>query len=120
MPVQYLFNSRGMWIAFQQWRHVYDERCNWIGWLPWGNHEVATQEGDYLGTIVDGNRFYCFEDRPRWSHPGNPTGPSYPAQPRDPGMAARAVLPLGATDVASLSKSRDQSSRPSARDGDVA
>lgn len=120
MHVQYLFNSRGEWIAFRHGQEVFDERCNWIGWLPWGNHEVATHEGDYLGTIVDGNRFYCFEDRPRRSHPGNPARPTYPAQQACPAGAARAVLPVGATDVASLEKSRDQSSGPAARDGATA
>lgn len=116
MEIRFLFNSRGEWIAFRHGQDVFDERCNWIGWLPWGNHEVATYEGEYLGTIVDGNRFYYFEDRPRRSHPGNPTRPTHPAHQASPIAAARAVLPAGATDVASLKKSRDQSAGPSAED----
>lgn len=36
MNVQFLFNSSGEWIAFRQQQHVFDERSNWIGWLPWG------------------------------------------------------------------------------------
>ncbi len=67
----------------------------------------ATHEGDYLGTIVDVNRFYHFADRPRRPNPGFPERPTYPALPDSPGLAARAVLPVGATDVASLEKSRD-------------
>jgi hypothetical protein len=110
MHVQYLFNSDGEWIAFRHGQGVFDERCNWIGWLPWGNHEVANQEGEYLGTIVDVNRFYYFVDRPRRPNPGYPERPTYPALPDSPGLAARAVLPVGATDVARLEKSRDRSS----------
>ncbi len=117
MQVQYLFNSRGEWIAFRHGQGVFDKRCNWIGWLPWGNHEVATQVGDYSGTIVDVNRFYYFADRPHRPNPGYPERPTYPALPDSPGLAARAVLPVGAADVASLEKSRDQSSGPAASDG---
>jgi hypothetical protein len=102
MDFQYLFNSTGDWIAFRQRQHVYDGRCNWIGWLPWGNHEVATLEGEYMGTIVDVNRFYYFADRPRRPNPGLPSRPAYPALPDSPGLAASVVLPVGATDVAKL------------------
>lgn len=42
MDVKFLFNSSGEWIAFRQRQHVFDERSNWIGWLPWGNQEVAS------------------------------------------------------------------------------
>ncbi len=104
MHVQYLFNSGGEWIAFRQGQEVFDERCCWIGWLPWGNHEVASQEGEYLGTIVDENRFYYFEDRPRRSNPGNPARPATPAHQACPVGVARVVLPVGATDVARLKK----------------
>ncbi len=117
MDIQYLFNSRGEWIAFRDRQGVFDERCNWIGWLPWGNHEVATHEGEYLGTIVDVNRFYYFADRPRRLNPGYPERPTYPALPNNPGLAARAVLPVGAADVARLERSRDQRSGPATRDG---
>lgn len=116
MDFQYLFNSTGEWIAFRQWQHVFDKRCNWIGWLPWGHHEVATEEGDYLGTIVGANRFYYFADRPHRSHPGAPSRLTYPPFPANPALVARVVLPVGAIDVPSLEKSRDQSPGPAARD----
>jgi len=118
--VQHLFNSGGKWIAFRQQQQVFDERCNWIGWLPWGNHEVATQEGEYLGTIVDGNRFYYFVDRPRRSHPGHPTQPTYPVHQERPVGAVRVVLPPGAIDVVSLKRSRDQGFGSSAQDVETA
>lgn len=104
MGFQYLFNSQGEWIAFRELQHIYDNHGNWIGWLPWGNDEVATQEGEYLGTIVEANRFYYFGNRPHRSHPGNPSSPSYPNRPDRPIARACAVLPIGATDVASLKK----------------
>lgn len=85
-----------------------------------GNHEVATKEGDYLGTIADGDRFYYFEDRPRRPHPGNPAPPTYPAHQECPVRAKRAVPPVGATDMVSLQRSRDQRSESSAEDIETA
>jgi len=102
MVFQYLFNSAGDWIAFRQEKHVFDNRCNWIGWLAWDNRQVATLEGEYMGTIVDVNRLYFFADRPRRPNPGYPSRPTYPTLPDSPGLAASVDLPVGATDVAKL------------------
>ena len=110
MDFQYLFNSSGEWIAFRQGQDVFDDRCNWIGWLPWDDNEVATREGEYLGTIVDENRFYYFGDRLERSHPGPSAPPTYPAFPVRPEAATCVALPVGATDIASLKKkSRSES-----------
>jgi hypothetical protein len=104
MDFQYLFNSSGGWIAFRQGQDVFDERCNWIGWLPWDDNDVATKEGEYLGTIVDTNRFYHFRNSPHRSHPGHSAHPTYPAYPTRPASVTNAVLPDGARDVTSLKK----------------
>lgn len=104
MDLQYLFNSRGEWIAFRQGHDVFDKRCNWVGWLPWGDNSVATNEGDYFGTIVDENRFYYLGHTPHRSHPGHPAYPAYPVFPVHPPAATFGVLPVGARDIASLKK----------------
>ena len=104
MAFQHLFNSSGEWIAFRQGQDVFDKRCNWVGWLPWDDDDVATQEGEYLGTIVDANRFYYFGNRPHRSHPGHSAYPAYPAYPVRPPAATYAMLPVGARDIARLKK----------------
>jgi hypothetical protein len=51
MSVQYLFDSHGDWIAFRKDRYVFDTSGRWVGWLPWGDNDVAGTDGNYLGTI---------------------------------------------------------------------
>ena len=62
MRVQYLFNSSGDWICFKVGKYIYDTDGNWIGWLPWTDNDVVTDDGDYLGTICDKNRIYYFNN----------------------------------------------------------
>ena len=59
MNVHYLFNSSGDWICFKIGKNVFNTNGSWIGWLPWGDDDVVTTEGKYLGTIC-GNRIYYF------------------------------------------------------------
>lgn len=61
-----------------------------IGWLPWGDNEVVSMKGDYLGTIVDRDRIYYFTNHP---YRGNPGYPGYP------GFAGYKPLPSGAKDI---------------------
>ena len=88
--MQYLFNSSGGWIAFRVGKFVYDSDGDWIGWLPWGDADVVTIEGEYLGTIYQGNRFYK-----QIYHPYR----GYPGYPGYPGYAGYAPLPPGTEDV---------------------
>jgi hypothetical protein len=104
MNFQHLFNSSGEWIAFRQGPDVFDERCNWVGWLPWSDNAVATQEGEYLGTIVETNRFYYLSDRPHRSHPGPSAYAIYPAYPVRPESMPHVALPVGARDIARFKK----------------
>jgi hypothetical protein len=85
--VHYLFNSSGNWIAFRVGEFVYDSEGEWVGWLAWKDADVATVDGEYLGTIVDGNRLIRFRNRPYKGYPGYP------------GYAGYSPLPSGASDV---------------------
>lgn len=54
----HLFDSSGDFVAFRRThddRYLFDVDGNWIGWFPWGDADVVTEDGDYLGTVV-GNR----------------------------------------------------------------
>lgn len=85
--VHYLFNSRGNWIAFRVGKFVYDSGCEWVGWLAWKDADVATVDGEYLGTIIDGNRLVRFRNHPYKGYPGYP------------GHAGYSPLPSGASDI---------------------
>jgi hypothetical protein len=105
LAVQYLFNSGGSWIAFRVGKNVFDTACHWIGWMPWDDTDVVTTEGEYLGTIVENDRFCRFRDRPYRNYPGYPGYPGYPDSPGHPGYAVFSSLPPNAEDI-EISKKR--------------
>ena len=63
MAVQYLFDSNGSWIAFRVGKNMFDPDCYWIGWIPWEDTDVVSLDGEYLGTIVENDRFYHCGER---------------------------------------------------------
>ena len=96
--VQYLFNSRGDFIAFRIKNNIFNSKGNWIGWLGWRNADVATPKGKYFGTILNGNRLYRF-NREYNEDPGYPGYPGHPGYPGSPGNAGESTIPDGAIDV---------------------
>lgn len=97
--IQYLFNSDGVWIAFKKGKYVFDTDGNWVGWLPWDDRDVVDTNGNYLGTIFDGNRLYHFTTHPNRGYPGYPGYPGDPGYPGYPGYAGYKLLPRGASDI---------------------
>lgn len=98
MSTQYLFNSKGEWIAFRVDQFLFDKETQWIGWLPWGDNHVVTEDGEYLGTIYN-DRFYEITNPPYRGFPGYPGYPGNPGYPGYPGFAGYSPLPLGAKDI---------------------
>jgi len=98
MAVQYLFNSRGNWIAFRIDRYVYNKHAKWVGWLPWDDVDVVDRQGRYLGTITDGNRLYHYGSHPYRGYPG------YPGYPGYTGFAGYSQRPAGARDIEGLNE----------------
>lgn len=99
MAEQFLFDSRGAWIAFRIGDNVFDAECNWLGWMPWpGYMDVVSVKGEYLGTICDDNRLYRLKNRPfgYTCYPGYPDKPIRPGNPRPESFSP---LPTGAEDV---------------------
>ncbi len=97
--INYLFDSRGNWIAFRKGQHVFDRNSQWIGWTPWQDNEVLTPQGIYLGTITHGNRLYHYRHRLERGLPGRCSTPYSPGifpQPPYPGCA---TLPPWAEDM---------------------
>jgi hypothetical protein len=71
MAVQFLFDSKGMCIAFRIRKYIFNTNGYWIGWLPWNDKDVVTPEGKYLGAIVKGDHFY-YSDKQDRGYPGYP------------------------------------------------
>jgi hypothetical protein len=102
MSVQYLFNSLGQWIAFRKDKYVFNTEGEWIGWLPWQREDVVDVNGNYLGTIYPGNRFYRKSFQIFNGYPGYPGYPSYPGYPGYPGFQGYSPIPAGAEDFQDL------------------
>lgn len=97
--IHYLFNSEGKWIAFKEGKYVFNDKAEWIGWMGWGDADVADKEGKYLGTITHGNRIYYFSNHPYRGYPGYPGSPAYPGRPGYPGQAGYDSPPSGAENI---------------------
>lgn len=76
-PDQYLFDSRGDWIAFRRGNMLFDVDGDVIGWLPWDDGEAVNPRGHYLGTIVP-------DDRLLFAEPMHATAPPFPEYPVSP------------------------------------
>jgi len=79
LPDQYLFDSRGDWIAFRLGNILFDVDGDVIGWLPWEDGEAVNPNGDYLGTIYP-------DDRLLLAKPTRNTAPAFPGYPVLPGL----------------------------------
>jgi len=99
LSVYNLFNSSGEWIAFRIGKNLFNSDAEWVGWFPWGDDDAVTTDGDYLGTVCNGNRFYYFSNKPYRGYPGYPGYPGYHGYPGYPGFAGYSSLPSGASDA---------------------
>ncbi|NLE73449.1 MAG: HEAT repeat domain-containing protein, partial [Actinobacteria bacterium] len=97
--VQYLFDSKGDYIAFRQGVMVFNIDADWIGWLPWDEPDVVTSEGQYLGSITADDRFFKFSDRDARPYAGFPGYPPQPILPPFPSPRGYTELPAAAKDV---------------------
>lgn len=94
----YLYDSRGEPIALRRGRNVHNLRGAWIGWFPWGDAEVVTPGGEYLGTVV-GDELLAQLGHVNRGKPGNPGNPGNPGAPGHPGNRGSRGLRAGYTDV---------------------
>jgi hypothetical protein len=101
--VQHYFNSFGDWIAFRRHRsdrYLFDRKGNWIGWFPWNDNDAVDLNGQYLGTVMDGNRFYQkTSPDPTRSEAGFVVHPGPGGYAGYPGHAAHRVPPFGFKDI---------------------
>ena len=97
--VNYLFDSAGRWIAFRKRQYVFNCDSQWIGWTPWGDNEVYSPNGSYVGTITYGNRLYYYQQREDRGLPGTVEPPPFPGTYSEPVSPGRAVLLPWAEDL---------------------
>jgi len=103
MAVLHYFNSMGEWIAFRRHRDdhfLFDKHGNWVGWFPWHDNDAVDTKGNYLGTVVEGDRFYRrIAYQPVKGKPGYPGYPGHVGYAGYPGHAAYRSPPPGYQDV---------------------
>ena len=85
MDVEYLFDSRGNWIAFKKGIYLFNRSARWIGWFPMEGIAVDT-EGKYLGTIYLNDRLLVNLLQKKVSKAAYPGYPEYPGLPVFPGF----------------------------------
>jgi hypothetical protein len=87
--VNFLFDSDGEAIAFRRTENdkwLWDTDGNCIGWFPWGDGDAVTENGDYIGTVVE-NRLLR---RTSWVYRGYAGYPGYAGYAGYPGYAGYA------------------------------
>ncbi len=101
--VQYLFNSRGDWVAFRDGRYVYDPNGFFLGSMAEDGENVADIEGRYFGTIYPEGRLYrkLFAPEIDAGFLGFPDLPVLPNYPSPPGET---FLPVEADDIPELTR----------------
>jgi hypothetical protein len=78
----YLYDDRGAWVAYRRSNLIFDASTNaTIGFVPYGDGNVAGVSGDYLCTII-GERLFRAA-MPPWSNCGSApsTGAGVPPLP---------------------------------------
>ena len=100
---KYYFNSFGDWVAYRRFpndRYLFNRKGHWIGWLPWNDNEVVDINGQYLGTIVDGDRLLRKSSPdPHRREAGFIVHPGSGGYPGSPGGAPHYPLPFGFKDI---------------------
>lgn len=105
MSIQNLFNSNGDQIAYRIDENIFNLQGERIGWMPWDNKDVVTQNGKYLGSITEENRFYYIKKNRRHRYNGYPPYlnypdyPSYSDYPNYPEYIGQSSLPHNIRDV---------------------
>jgi hypothetical protein len=103
MAVQHYFDSSGEWIAYRRDakdRYLFDWRGYWVGWFLCDFEDVIDLDGNYLATVVDGNRLFRNEKKTVKMVSPIPRDPGLAGYAAFPGRAVRCPLPAGFQDVA--------------------
>lgn len=101
--VKYYFSSTGAWIGFRLTetdRYLFDKKGRWIGYMPEGENDILSVEGQYLGTVFYENRIYRRSSPPpKRRDIGFIMGPVEAPHVTHPGHAAPYAPPHGYKDV---------------------
>lgn len=86
MSTEYLFDSKGSWIAFKEGKYLFTPSAAWIGWFPWEDGVAVNRDGKYLGTVYLEDRLLVNKLQKKVKYPGYPGYPDYPGLPAHPGQ----------------------------------
>jgi hypothetical protein len=56
MPVRYIFNTSGNYVAFVQENHLFDPSSKWLGFIEDGDDVYSANDGSYMGTLSTDDR----------------------------------------------------------------
>jgi hypothetical protein len=83
MPIRYIFNSSGQYVAFLDGEHLFSPKSDWLGFLRNGN-EVYADNGAFMGYLLEDDRIVRNKrerPRPRQLPPLRPLKPLRPLRP---------------------------------------
>jgi hypothetical protein len=102
MTVRHYFDSSGEWIAYRRDakdRYLFDWRGHWVGWFLCDFEDAVDLDGNYLASVVDGNRLFRNGKKTVKMVSPIPRDPGLAGYARFPGRAVRCPLPEGFQDV---------------------
>ena len=99
--MKHYYNSSGEFIAYKpSWdsKYVFDSDGHLLGWLPFNEDDVYSEDGRYFATIHD-DRLYRLKSEPYHGTPGYMPRPPYVSRPNYQAPASWATLPYNASDI---------------------
>lgn len=96
---QFLFSSRGEWIAYRAGKFIYNSNMQLIGWIPFNNGVVVKMNSRYLGTIYDDDRLFKQIQTPYIPYTGYPGFAGFIGYAGFPNYKNSCLLPLGTIDL---------------------
>lgn len=98
MPVRYIFNTSGNYVAFVQGNHLFDPGAKWVGFIEDGDDVYSAEDGSYMGTLSADDRLLV-NTQVRGHNRLRPNRPLRPLRPMRPMRRLRmSKLPRGFQD----------------------
>lgn len=111
MPVRYIFNTSGNYVAFVQEGHLFDPNSQWLGFIEDGDDVYSANDGSYMGTLSTDDRLLV-NTQVRGHNRLRPLRPLTPLRPMRPMRRLRmSGLPRGYRDYFETKSPRPAASK---------
>jgi len=95
MPVRYIFNTSGNYVAFVEGNNIFNPSCKWLGFIEDGDDVYSAKDGSYMGTLSSDDRLLV-NTRVQGHNRLRPLRPLTPLRPLPPMRRLRmSGLPRG-------------------------